>query len=102
MRISVHAHVNVGTWRAAIAWPLHGRAVAAAEDGVVGEALVLVRVVEGEMQAARFLAAAGRFDDEVGDEGEVSELEEVAGDLEVPVVLVDLVADELDAAAGAL
>src|SRR6185312_7636244 len=41
------------------------------------------------------------FDDQVGDERDVAQLDEVAGDRHVPVVVADLGADELDAAGGA-
>ena len=67
--------------------------VSRAERGVV------VGVVEGEVQAAALLAAARALDDQVRDQREVAQLEQVAGDREVPVVLADLLAEELDAAA---
>src|SRR5678815_3090020 len=62
----------------------------------------LVGIVERHVEAARFLAASGALDDQVRDQRQVAELDQVARDLEVEVVLADLVAHDLDAAAGAL
>src|SRR5689334_21457957 len=62
----------------------------------------LVGVIEREVHAAGFLAAAGALDDEVRHEREVAKLDQVTRDLEVDVVLADLVAEDLDATAGAL
>jgi len=60
----------------------------------------LVGIVERVVEAARFLAAARALDHEVRHEREVAELEEVAGDLEVEVVLADLVAKDLELITG--
>src|SRR5262245_6573286 len=62
----------------------------------------LVRIVERGVQTARLLAPARALDDEVRDQREVAQLDQVARDLEVDVVLADLVAQDLDPAAGAL
>src|SRR6478609_3878957 len=52
------------------------------------------------MQPTRFFAPARALDDQMSSEREVAELDQVRGDLEVDVVLADLVAQDLDAAAG--
>ena len=49
------------------------------------------------MQSATFESALGGADDEFGDGGEVSQFEKGRGDPEIPIVLVDLLLEDVDA-----
>src|ERR671931_2728867 len=58
--------------------------------------IVLIGVVDGEVQAAALLAAGGALDDQPGHIGDIAQLDDVAGDLEAPIVLADLLAEEIE------
>src|SRR5690606_10474755 len=66
------------------------------QDGVLGDG-GLFGVIEGVVQAAALLALLGGADDQLGHQGEVAQLDQVAADLVVAVVLVDLPHQHLDA-----
>src|SRR5215467_10822063 len=53
-------------------------------------------MVDRVVQAAALLPAAGAGDDELGNGRDVAQLDQVAGEEEVPVVLADLVLEESD------
>ena len=72
------------------------------QHGVLGLSGVLLKVVEGVVQTSRLLAATSAIDNEMGNQREVAELDDVAVDLEVPVVFLDLLAQKLDAPRSAL
>src|SRR5690242_3682808 len=58
-------------------------------------------MVDRVVQPAALLPVARAGNDELGDGREVAELDEVAGEEEVPVVLADLVMQETDPLSGA-
>src|SRR5262249_59637247 len=57
-------------------------------------------MVDGAVQAAALLTVAGGGDDQLGDGGDVAELDQVAGQEDVAVVGADLLLEERDALAG--
>ena len=59
-------------------------------------------IVAAEVQAAAFLAREGGAHDELGGDHEVAQLDQVVGDAEVGVELVDLALQQLDAVQRAL
>ena len=82
--------------------PSYNRPVAADHDGVAGQARVVLGVIEVVVQAAALRSAARAFDDQVRDQRDVAQLDQVAVDGDVPVVIADLVANQLDAPGGPL
>src|SRR5579859_1788272 len=66
--------------------------------GVARQLRVGVRVVDGEVKAAALLARRRALDDELRDAGDVAQLEQVARDEVLPVVLRDLLLEQRDAA----
>src|SRR5262249_32555519 len=75
---------------------------AADHDRVAREARVVLRVIDVVVKAAALGAAARALDDQVRAERDVAQLDEIARDRDVPVVVADLVAYQLDPARGAL
>ncbi len=65
------------------------------------EARARLGVVDGAVQPAALVPGGGAAHDELGDGGDVAQLEQVAGDEVLPVVLADLFLEEGDAAGGA-
>src|SRR5690606_2826206 len=59
-------------------------------------------VVGDRVQAPAFVALQRAAHDELGDRGEIAQLEELTVDREVPVVLLDLALEGGDPGAGAL
>ena len=66
-------------------------------QGVAAEArIVALRVVQVEVKASTFLPTSRCGNDERGGEGQIPQLDQVGGQLEVPVVLVDFMAQQVD------
>ena len=81
---------------------LEAMVFAARHQRVARETGVVLGMVEVEVQPPALGPAARAADDEVGDQRDVAQLDEVAVDGDVPVVVADLGSDELDAVGGAL
>ena len=64
--------------------------------------IVALWVIDRVMQAAAFFAEHRALDDQVSDEQKISELDQVFGEQEVPVVRVHFRLKQVDAALGAL
>src|SRR5687767_7531856 len=77
--------------------PTQVRQNTALGDGVPQELALRFGVVDGVVQAAALAAAGGRRDDEPGHGRDVTELEQVAVDQVLPVVLADLFLEQRDA-----
>src|SRR5262249_34018206 len=71
------------------------------QDRVAAKGLVHRQVIDGEMQPAALAPAHRAVDDQRRHRGDVAELDEVGGDQEVPIILADLLLEELEAAFGA-
>src|ERR1700727_1636357 len=71
---------------------------AALDDGVPRQLRVDVGIVDGEVEASALASVRGALDDELGDAGDVAELEEIARHDVLPVGLGDLLLQEGDAA----
>src|SRR5437764_6494696 len=61
-----------------------------------------LRMIEREMQAAAFLSAERRIDDQRGDCRQVAQLEQVDGDFEVPIKLPDFALEVSQSRTGSL
>src|SRR6185369_2618322 len=62
--------------------------------------LIPIRIVDVVVQSARLLAHLSAGNDQLGYGGDVAQFDQVRGHVEVPVVFLDLVLDQLDAAHG--
>src|ERR1700677_4765852 len=65
-------------------------------------ARVRLRIIEREVQPAALVAAQGAIDDQRRDQHEVAQLDQVASDLVIPIILLHFLAQTAQAARGAL
>ena len=73
------------------------RRVSGAKDGISwGSGGIRFRIIQSEVKAATFLAELGGADDELRDNGEITQFEKIVGDAEVTVVVGDFLLEELN------
>src|SRR5690606_37551802 len=70
------------------------------EDGLARLRRIDVRVVESVVQSPALFAARGALDHQIADQRDRAQLAAVAGDAVVPVILADLLVENLEPSSG--